>query len=204
MDAVLKSTGSAAGMTKQQLSDLAAAQAKVTTFSAGTTKEAENMLLTFTNIKSNVFPQTIKATEDMATAMHMDATDAAKALGKALNDPAAGLSKLTKQGVTFTAAQKEQIKAMQKAGDTAGAQKIILGELEKEFGGSAKAAGQTFTGQMQIMQNNLKSAGTTIMGALMPIVSNLMPSLVKGAQGLAAEIIAHKGEIPKHSFNDCI
>lgn len=195
MGAVLKSTGSAAGMTQKQLTDLAGAQSKVTTYSKGTTEQAENMLLTFTNIKSNVFPQTIKATEDMATAMHMNATDAAKTLGKALNDPAAGLSKLTKQGVTFTDAQKKQITAMQKAGDTAGAQKIILQELEKEFGGSAKAAGSTFTGGIQIMQNNLKSAGVTIATALIPIVTNIMPSIVKAANELASTIMAHKGQI---------
>lgn len=195
MGAVLKSTGSAAGMTQKQLTDLAGAQAKVTTYSKGTTEQAENMLLTFTNIKSNVFPETIKATEDMATAMKMNATDAAKTLGKALNDPAAGLSKLTKQGVTFTDAQKKQITAMQKAGDTAGAQKIILQELEKEFGGSAKAAGSTFTGGLQIMQNNLKSAGVTIATALIPIVTNIMPSIVNAANELASTIMAHKGEI---------
>ena len=195
MNAVLTSTKGIAGMTAQQLTDLAASQAKVTTYSAGTTKQAENMLLTFTNIHSNVFPQTIKATEDMATAMHMNATDAAKTLGKALNDPAAGLSKLTKQGVTFTDAQKKQIKAMQDAGNTAGAQKLILQELEKEFGGSAVAAGSTFSGQMQIAQNTLKGVGTTIGTALMPAIKTILPQLVKWGQNIADTVTTHKADI---------
>lgn len=195
MEAVLKSTGGAAGMTANQLNGLATSQAKVTTFSAGTTKQAENMLLTFTNIKSNVFPQTIKASEDMATAMGMNATDAAKTLGKALNDPATGLSKLTKQGVTFTDAQKQQIDAMVKSGNTAGAQTLMLQELEKEFGGSAKAAGSTLTGQVQIMENNLKGAGVQIATSLMPIAQTVLPMIVQGAQTLAAAITAHKAEI---------
>ncbi|MFT9056806.1 MAG: phage tail length tape measure family protein [Ethanoligenens sp.] len=195
MEAVLKSTGGAAGMTSNQLNDLATSQAKVTTFSAGTTKQAENMLLTFTNIKSNVFPQTIKASENMATAMGMSATDAAKTLGKALNDPADGLSKLTKQGVTFTDAQKQQIDAMVKSGNTAGAQTVMLQELEKEFGGSAKAAGSTLTGQTQIMENNLKSAGVQIVTSLMPIAQTVIPMITQGAQNIAKEITAHKSEI---------
>lgn len=195
MEAVLKSTGSAAGMTEQQLNNLAAAQAKVTTYSAGTTKQAENMLLTFTNIKSNVFPQTIIAAEDMATAMGTSATDAAKTLGKALNDPANGLSKLTKQGVTFTDAQKKQIKAMEDAGNTAGAQTIMLQELEKEFGGSAKAAGSTLTGQVQIMENSLKSSGVQITSSLLPIATSVMPSIVKGVQDISAGFTSHKTEI---------
>jgi phage-related protein len=195
MNAVLSSTKDISGMTAKQLNDLATSQSKVTTYSAGTTKQAENMLLTFTNIHSNVFPQTIKAAEDMATAMGMNATDAAKTLGKAMNDPTAGLSKLTKQGVTFTDAQKKQITAMQKAGDTAGAQKIILGELEKEFGGSATAAGSTFSGQLQIAQNTLKGVGATIGTALMPAIKELLPQLVAWGQRMADTITAHKADI---------
>lgn len=195
MNAVLSSTKGIAGMTASQLNDLAASQAKVTTFSAGTTKQAENMLLTFTNIHSNVFPQTIKATEDMATAMHTDATSAAQQLGKALNDPATGYTKLQRVGVTFSASQIQTIKTMEKAGNTAGAQKIILQELEKEFGGSAEAAGSTFSGQLQIAQNTLKSVGATIGTALLPAIKQILPQLVKWGQNLADTIMSHKADI---------
>ena len=51
---------------------------------------------------------------------------------------------LSKVGVTFTDAQKKQAKAMMDTGNVAGAQKIILNELNKEFGGSAQAAANTF------------------------------------------------------------
>lgn len=195
MDAVLKSTGDVSGMTKEQLVELAEAQSKVTTYSAETTEKAENMLLTFTNLKSNVFPQTIQATLDMATAMHMDATQAALQLGKALNDPAKGYTKLQRIGVTFTDSQVKTIKAMEAAGDTASAQKVILQELEKEYGSSAKAAGSTLTGQIQIMQNDIKSAGVQITGAVLPVVQNIMPSIVTGVQDLSAQIQSHKAKI---------
>lgn len=195
MDAVLKSTGGTAGVTKDQLLQLADSQSKVTTYSKGTTEQAENMLLTFTNVGSNVFPQAIKSAENMATAMGTSATDAAKTLGKALNDPTNGLSKLTKQGVTFTDEQKKQIKSMQASGDTAGAQMIMLNELEKEFGGSAEAAGQTLTGQIQIMQNNLKGAGVSIATALLPVINQVMPSIISGVQSVADFVTAHKDQI---------
>lgn len=193
--AVLESTGNAAGMTADQLNSLAASQSKVTTYTAGATKQAENMLLTFTNVGSSVFPDAIKASEDMATAMGMSATDAAKTLGKALNDPSAGLSKLTKQGVTFTDEQKEQIKAMQAAGDTAGAQKIIIAELAKEFGGSAQAAGATLAGQIAIAKNNMTSMGVTATNAIMPIVTSVMPSLTAAVSSMASFVTTHKGDI---------
>ena len=77
---------------------------------------------------------------DLAQAMGGAPKDAAIQLGKALNDPIKGISALTRIGVTFTDEQKAQIKTMQEAGDMAGAQGVILAELNKEFGGSAQAA----------------------------------------------------------------
>jgi hypothetical protein len=195
MGAVLKSTGDASGMASKQLTDLADAQSKVTTYSKDTTEQAENMMLTFTGVGSKVFPQATLAAEDMATAMHTNATDAAKTLGKALNDPVLGLAKLTKQGVVFTAAQKEQIASMEKAGNVAGAQGVIIAELTREFGGSAKAAGETLPGQIQIMTNGLKESGASILSSFMPIVTSMMPMFVNAIQGISSVITAHKSEI---------
>lgn len=177
MDAVLKSTGGSAGMTKDALVDLANAQAKVTTFSAGTTKAAENLLLTFTGISKKTFPDTIKAAQDMSTAMGTDLNSTVMTLGKSLDDPVQGMTKLTKQGVTFTAAQKEQITAMEKAGNVAGAQSIILRELQKEFGGSAEASGKTFAGQLTILQNQLTSVGVGIVSKLLPPLTNFITTI---------------------------
>src|SRR5258708_1908746 len=60
-------------------------------------------------------------------------------LVKALNDPIHGVTSLMRVGVTFTAQQKEQIKTLVDTGHTMDAQKVILAELTKEFGGSAAA-----------------------------------------------------------------
>ncbi|MBU3176095.1 phage tail length tape measure family protein [Clostridium estertheticum] len=177
MDAVLKSTHGSAGMTKTALVDLASSLSKTTTFSAGTTKAAENLLLTFTGISSKTFPDTIKAAQNMSTAMGTDLNSSVMTLGKALNDPVAGMTKLTKQGVTFTQQQKDQVKAMVAAGDTAGAQKIILAELSKEFGGSAEAAGKTFNGQVTILKNGLIGMGASIGSTVIPYLTQFMTAV---------------------------
>jgi hypothetical protein len=69
-------------------------------------------------------------------------------LGKALNDPIKGITALTRVGVSFTEGRRRDQGAMVKSGDTMGAQKLILHELNKEFGGSAEAAGKTLPGQL--------------------------------------------------------
>lgn len=176
-DAVLKSTSGAAGMTKQQLIALADAQSKVTTFSKGTNMATENLLLTFTNIGQKVFPDALKSVNDMSQALGQDTKSSAIQLGKALNDPIKGVTALQRVGVTFTAAQKEQIKSMVEAGNVAGAQKVILQELQKEFGGSAEAAGKTFGGQLTILRNQLTGVGVGIVSKLLPPLTTLVTAI---------------------------
>ena len=178
MNAVLKSTGGAAGMTKQQLIDLADAQSKLTTYSKGANEESENLLLTFTNIGKKTFPDALKTVNDMSTALGQDTKSSAIQLGKALNDPINGMTALKRVGVQFTDSQKEQIKTLQKSGDMVGAQSVILKELQKEFGGSAEAAGSTFGGKLTILKNNLTGLGTSIMSNVMPYLSNFVKIII--------------------------
>ena len=140
LEAVLKSTGGAAGVMADDVKNLARELQKTTNFGDETTIAAQNMLLTFTGIGKDVFPEATKAALDMATALGTSAVDASKMLGMALNDPVQGISRLTRSGIVFTEEQKEQIKTMSEAGDIAGAQAIMMAELNKEFGGSAEAA----------------------------------------------------------------
>jgi len=177
MDAVLKSTGGAAGMTKDELLKLADAQGKLTTFSKGANMETENLLLTFTSIGKNVFPDALKTVNDMSQALGQDTKSSAVQLGKALQDPIKGITALSRVGVNFTAGQKEAIAAMVKHGDVAGAQKVILAELAKEFGGSAEAAGKTFAGQMTIAKNQVSGLGSTIGSALLPTLTGLIKTV---------------------------
>lgn len=178
LDAVLKSTGSAAGMTREELLSLAEGFEKTTKFSAEMALESESLLLTFTNIGKDTFPRATKAAADMATAMGTDMAGQSIALGKALNDPTKGIAALTRVGVTFTQAQKDQIKAMQESGDMAGAQTVILKELEKEFGGSAEAAGKTFGGQLLILKNAAGAIAESLATKFLPAIQALLDHLM--------------------------
>src|SRR4029453_3372150 len=94
---------------------------------------------------------------DLSVAMGIDLTSAATMVGKALNDPITGLTSLTRVGVQFTDQQKEQIERMVEHNNLLGAQKIILGELTTEFGGSA-AAQATASDAMKNAFGNLAEA----------------------------------------------
>lgn len=189
-EAVIKSTGGAAGLSAQQFSDLAGEISALTGVDDEAIQSAENLLATFTNVKdgvgegNDIFSDATRTLVDMGAALGTDASSSAIQLGKALNDPIKGISALSRVGVTFTDQQKEQIRVMQEAGDMAGAQRVILNELAKEFGGSA-AAQATASDKMRVAVGNLQEQ----FGAfLIPIVSKfatfvtttLVPAIERG------------------------
>lgn len=177
--AVLESTGGKAGMTADAVNELASRFQTLTPFEDDVVLAGENMLLTFTNIGKDVFPQATEAMLNMG--QKFGSVDAAAVqLGKALNDPIAGVTALRKWGVTLTDAQEESIKAFMAQGDIASAQKIILGELETEFGGLAVAAGQTLTGKLEILKNSFGDMQEKIGGAFIPILTQVADLLITG------------------------
>lgn len=171
--AVVKSTGMAAGFTAKQLgnmaSDMSAASGK-SIFSDDAILGSENILATFTEIKGTSFTGATQAVLDISQAMGTDLQSSAVQVGKALNDPIAGISALSRVGVTFSDDQKAMIKTMVETGDVAGAQQVILNELGKEFGGSAAAAVNTFAGQQIVLAEQFKNVQQSLGEALIPIL----------------------------------
>lgn len=173
-EAVLKSTGGAAGVTSKMVTDLATSLQKSTRFSDEQVRSAENMLLTFTKIGKDTFPEATKAVADMATAMGTDLTQTSIQVGKALQDPVQGVTALQRVGVRLSESQKELVQRLVDTGNTAGAQAVILKELQTEFGGSAEAAGNTLPGQLDKLKNAFndlqEQVGQVIARALTPLI----------------------------------
>ena len=174
---VIKSTGKAAGFSADQIKAMSKELSDQTTFTGGEIMKGQNMLLTFTGIQGDVLKRASMAMLDMSQKYGTKPEAQAIALGKALNDPIKGISALSRVGVVFTEQQKAQVKAMEDAGNMAGAQKIILDELSKEFGGQATAASKTYEGQIKQTTNSLNAAKTAIGTALMPALATMASKL---------------------------
>lgn len=152
-NAVIKSTGGVAGVSAKQVSDLASSLQKVTKFSDETIQQGQNLLLTFTKIGKDIFPEATEVMLNMSQALGQDVKSSAIQLGKALQDPILGITALRRVGVNFNDAQKEVVKNLVETGRSAEAQRLILNELQIEFGNSARAAGETFAGKLAILKN---------------------------------------------------
>lgn len=187
--AVIESTGGAAGVTAEMANELATSLQNVTRFEDDAVLGAENILLTFTHINKDIFPETVWLAADMSQALGQDLKSSAMQLGKALNDPIQGVGALQRVGVSFTEDQKKLIKELVNSNNTLDAQKIILQELQKEFGGSAKAAGETFAGKLDILQNKIgdvkERIGMALIPALATLVDEVGPKVIEWADKFA-------------------
>jgi hypothetical protein len=182
----LKSTNNAVGLTFQDLAKQAAALQKKTLFGDEVTLQAQSVLLTFKQIRGEMFTKTVPILQDIATKLKINLSSAAMQFGKALNDPKTGLSMLTRVGVTFSDKQKAVIKSLQKTGNLAGAQAVILKELKSEFGNAAEAARKAGTGGITALKNRLGDAleklgkfVNVIIEGLMPVIDALVSGLSK-------------------------
>lgn len=174
-EAVLKSTGKAAGLTKKDIEGLAQSLSKKTAIDDEAIQSTENLLLTFTKIKETdgIFKRSTALALDMSVALGQDFKSSAIQMGKALNDPVKGMTALQRVGVAFTDDQKDRVAGWVEEGNVARAQKFILKELATEFGGSAKAAATP----MQKLKVTLGNVAETV-------GSKLVPLLDKGAKFL--------------------
>lgn len=178
--AVIKSTGGAANVTAEHVQSLGTSLMKLSGIDDELIVNGENLLLTFRGIHNEVgkgndiFDQATKLTLDLATAMGTDMHSAAIQVGKALNDPIRGYSRLQRIGVDFSDSQIKAIETMDAAGNKMGAQKVILHELALEFGGSAKAAGETFAGQLAIAQERFRNFMGVVVQQGIPYMQRLI------------------------------
>jgi hypothetical protein len=197
-ETAIASMGNAAGISATEVGALADQLEKLTATEAETIQQGANLLLTFGNIRNeagagnDIFNQTVKSMVDLGRAMGQDASSSAIQLGKALNDPTKGVAALTRVGVSFSQQQKDQIKTLQQSGDVMGAQKIILAELQKQFGGSGAAFAKTFQGQVELLGHEIGTLGEDIASDLMPSLQMLVGQI----RELAPEI----GERLKNAF----
>lgn len=176
-EAALAANGNAAGVTAEEINQLATDLQKVTKFEGDATVAGAAMLASFKNVKGNVFKDAIVSSQDLATAMGTDLEGAMFKVGKALDNPIKGLGALRGAGVRFSEDQVTVIKQLQETGDLAGAQAIILDELKAKFGGAAEAAGETFAGRVESLKNRLGDLAETIGGWLISAIDLLIPTI---------------------------
>lgn len=188
----LTATGYAAGLTFGQLQQMAKGLQSTTKFGDDAIQSAESLLLTFKSIGEDVFPTALSTVLDMSEALGQDLKSSSIQLGKALNDPITGVSALQRVGVSFTQSQKDTIASMVEMNNIAGAQNIILNELQSEFGGVAVAAAQTATGGFTQLKNVAGDTKEILGGLLTDALGPLADGFKDALLGINQYIVAQR------------
>lgn len=177
--AAIKSTGGAANVTAPQVFALAKQIGSLAGIERNTVQASENTLLSFTKLKNGVgdgndiFNRTSLAAANLAARLHKDLGQEALQLGKSLQAPIQGISLLRGQGVLFTNQQVDQIKVMVASGNAMGAQKIILGQIERQYAGAAKAAGQGMPGALVRLNQAWEDSRQKLMVKVLPDLTRM-------------------------------
>lgn len=169
-------TGGAAGFTAEQLYSQAAAMQSISRFGdEEILNKVTAQFLTFKEIAGDIFEDAQIAALDLSTVLDGDLQSASIMLGKALNDPVAGLSAMSRAGITFNEVQAEIIRDLARTGDVAGAQRLILDEIATAYGGQAEAARQAGAGIVDAWQNTWGDVkeiiGSVIIDVLPPVIA---------------------------------
>ena len=206
----IKTMGNAANISAEEVEKLAGSLEAMTATEAEAIQEGANLLLTFGNITNqlgkgnDIFTQTTEIMVDMGVALRKGPVDTATMLGKALNDPIRGMTALRRVGVSFTDQQVEQVKALQESGDLMAAQKLILAELQNQYGGSGAAFAATFAGQVQLLNHELGALGEEATLVVMPALKTMVESLRELAPEIGTKLSAAIASVDWEKFTKAI
>lgn len=182
LEQVLKTTGKGATMTAAEIQKLATSLEYYSGKSDEAIKSGQTILLQYDGITKKTLPEASKAMVDLAQRMGIDTVSAAKLLGLALTDPEAGIGRLRRQGVVLSDEQKEQIKTMQKSGDTAGAAALLMSALESKVGGAAGAYRKTLAGSLAEAKARFNDLEEVVGGKIIKTLNSLFDWYTKNSR----------------------
>lgn len=206
--AALESTGNKAQQSVDGIRARAEAMENMTGVDDKVVQNAQNLLLTFTNVGKKVFEPTLESAINLNAALGGNDDSLQSILlqvAKAVNDPVKGMTALRRSGVSFTDAQVEQVKALVEANDLMGAQAIVLGELETQFGGAAEAANQGATRAQRRWTDGVEDIQKSLATGFMPLierVSGKMQELVADPAFLAG--VENFGSVMASGFEEAV
>jgi hypothetical protein len=186
---ILRDTGSAIPLS--QIQAYAQQVQSTTLFTQQDVLASEALIVSHTDLQGS-FEQVTNIAADLATKMGSDLPNATRVLTNALADPVAGLNQLIRQGnIDFPAATVTMIENLAKAGDTAGADAVILQTLQTSIGGVAQAAAGAPGAALTQLNNQLAALGTVVGNDLLPLLDTLAKDLEPVIQDVTQWAAAH-------------
>jgi hypothetical protein len=205
LEGSLIASGNAIGYNVGELKQMASQFQSVTTFGDEVVMSAQGMMLAYQNVGKNVFPEAIKASMDLSTALGKDLNSATQQLGKALNNPIEGMSSLKEIGISLTKDKQALITKLTNENKLYEAQRILLDEVNSRYGGMAEKIGALDVSKLDKIKNLTgdigESFGQILSSKFSPAfdwMEKRLQEIAEKAQRQAADIA---GETDKLSYS---
>jgi hypothetical protein len=168
-----------------------ATQAKLLTF--------KEIAITADEVNGN-FQRATKAAIDLGAAGFGTAEENAVSLGKALNDPIKGIGALTRNGITFTASEKERIKVLVESNQVSEAQIMILAAIEAQVGGTAEATANA-TDRIKVGFSQVtETIGMALLPAFEKVTAFLLEQVFPAFQAYVLPIVKQLSAFIQENF----
>jgi len=174
----LKNLGATAPATLEEINKFADTQERLTGFgNEKIIKDISEPLLVSGEATKKNFLQIQQIILNLASKSGRDLRSISQQVIEALSRPTGALTLLTQAGIKTKLSFQQQITAMQKTGNIAGATSLVLNLLSKRLKGLAAANADTASGSFIQLKNNIgdlsKSVGSLILQALEPFIKHL-------------------------------
>jgi hypothetical protein len=194
IEANIKATGMAAGITGEELKTMASGLSGHIKATLSEVTDMQSQLLTFPSITKDVFAQAMSQTADIAAQTGHGWSETAIMYGKALNDPIKGLQKLSRYGVILTDQEKERITKLEASGNLIEAQKSMMDAIAHS--GYAGVAEAMFNADPIARYNKLMGKAQLAIGEYaMEAMKSIVPALESVARGVSSIV----GFVKEHS-----
>lgn len=187
LESQVDETGRVAGLTRQQLAEMAEATSIRLGIDDTDLVRAQQSISLFTDLTGADFERTIELSADLGTFMGRELPDAARLLARGLDDPTRGLQLLERQVGQFDEGLVQTVEELTRFGRTGEAQVLILDEIERRFGGVAQASADSTARIRAVGDEMIRTFGTPIIGAIDENVDELLSlgeSLIPVAENL--------------------
>lgn len=191
LQAALKTTGFSAGITSVEIEQLVESIKGTTVFDDDDIRKGISALLRFRDVQGEVFREAARLAPDLAAAIDTDLVSAFQRIGRALQDPAAGMRGLKDAGVDLSDQQIKLAKTFEAFGDKASAQRVALDAMRKSFGGAAagenvglygsiKAVERAYNDLLKAVGKPSSGGGSTFLGFIEQSLKNIEQIVSRG------------------------
>jgi len=182
IEGVIDATGMAAGISADEIGQMAIRVGEATLTSASAARDAAAVLLTFRGVGKETFEQVLMSAQGLSALLGGSLSDNTRRLGRLFEDPVANLNSLRRAGIQFTDAEKDKIKFLKQSGRQFELQALLLKRLEPAMK-AAEAEAKGLAGQFDTLKERVAqffeqaSTGTTLVSGLSEVVAEFNAKL---------------------------